>query len=255
MSHRILKQFIYGTFYLVTLGFMAASVYLAYFMPAPTCFDNVKNQYEEETDCGGPCIPCAIRKLQPIKTSPIQLFDTGLQTTTLLVELQNPNLDYGASHLAYTVTLYDAANTMLASFNGDTFLYAGEVKPLVFPALEVPFRAVARSAFAVRETAWLNARDFPRPDVAVREVVTKRDGKTAVVEGVVQNKNSYGFKQMVISGITLNKTGLFAGASRTIVYDIQPFEERFFKIVIPLLDADAAQLDAARTRVFTDARR
>lgn len=255
MSNRIVKQFAYGTFYLVTLGLIGGSVYFAYFKPVPTCLDNVKNQYEEEADCGGPCIPCAIRKLQPIKTSPVQLFDTGLQTTTLLVELQNPNLDYGASHLAYTVTLYDATNAPLLMFNGDTFLHAGEVKPLVFPALEVPFRAVARSEFTVRETAWLNARDFLRPDVAVREAVTKREGKTAVVEGVAQNKNSYGFKQMFVSAIAFNKTGLFSGASRTTLQDIQPFEERFFKIVIPLLDSDAAQLDAARTRVFVDARR
>lgn len=242
-------------FYLVTLGLIGGSVYFAYFKPAPTCADNIKNQYEEEADCGGPCVPCAIRKLQPIKTSPVQLFDTGLQTTTLLVELQNPNLDYGASHLAYTVTLYDAANAPLLTFNGDTFLHAGEVKPLVFPALEIPFRAVLRSEMVFRDTAWLSARDFPRPEVVVREVVTKRDGKTAIVEGVAQNNNPYGFKQMFVSGVAINKSGLFAGASKTTIQDIQPFEERFFKIVIPLLDADAAQLDAARTRVFVDARR
>ncbi|MDO8584551.1 MAG: hypothetical protein Q7R85_00325 [bacterium] len=255
MSNRIVKQFLYGMFYLLSLTLIGGSVYLGYFKPAASCVDKVQNQGEEEADCGGPCVACAVRKLRPIKVLPLQLFDIGNNASSVLVELENPNLNYGASHIAYTVTLYDAQNAALTSFNGDTFIHAGEVKLIVFPALEVPFRAIMRGDFVVRDSAWLAAGEFPRPNVEVREVVTKREGKTAIVEGVVQNNNSYGLRQAVVSAVAMNHAGLFADASRTVLLDIQPFEERFFKIVIPLLDADAATLDTARTRVVVDTRR
>ncbi len=255
MSNRIVKQIVYGMFYLLSLGLIGGSVYLGYFKPAASCVDKVKNQSEEEVDCGGSCVACAIRKLKPIKVLPLQLFDIGNNTSSVLVELENPNLNYGASHLAYTVTLYDGTNGTLTSLNGDTFLHAGEVKTLVFPALEVPFRNITRGEFTIRDLAWLAAEEFPRPNIEVREVVTKREGKTAIVEGVVQNNNSYGLHQAIVSAIAMNRAGLFADASRTVLADIQPFEERFFKIVIPLLDADAATLDTARTRVTVDTRR
>ena len=255
MSNRIVKQFVYGMFYLLVFATVGGSVYFGYFKPAPSCMDKVQNQGEEEADCGGPCVACAVRKLKPIKVLPLQLFDIGNNTSSVLAELENPNSNYGASHIAYTVTLYDGADAALITFNGDTFLHAGEVKTFVFPALEVPFRNIVRGEFVVRDMAWLAAAEFPRPNVEVREVVTKREGKNAIVEGVVQNNNSYGLKQAVVNAVAMNRAGLFADASRTVLADIQPFEERFFRIVIPLLDADAATLDTTRTRVVVDTRR
>ncbi|MBI2075360.1 MAG: hypothetical protein HYT82_01675 [Candidatus Harrisonbacteria bacterium] len=255
MSNRIVKQFVYGTFYLLVFALIGGSVYFAYVKPAPTCMDNIQNQREEEVDCGGPCVPCAIKKLQPIKILPVQLFEAGEGLTTAFVEFQNPNLQYGASYALATLTFYDEESKPIYTTSGDTFIYAGAVRSIVTPAIPAPLRAVARSELALTDIRWQSATEFPRPNLDLREIITRREGKNAVVEGVVQNKNAYGFNEVYVGALAVTKTGLFANASRTVLSDLQPFEERFFKIVIPILPAEFEAIDLGRTRVFVDARR
>ena len=60
---RLLKQFLYGFFYLAILVSLIWLVYSFEFKPAPNCFDGKKNQEETGIDCGGSCISCEVKAL------------------------------------------------------------------------------------------------------------------------------------------------------------------------------------------------
>ena len=49
---RLLKQFLYGTFYLVILAAVGWGIYSFEFKPAPSCFDNQQNGGEGGVDLG-----------------------------------------------------------------------------------------------------------------------------------------------------------------------------------------------------------
>src|SRR3990167_7740487 len=84
--NRPLKQFVYGLLYLIL--FFAASflIYFLIFKPAPTCFDNKLNHGEEEVDCGGPCPSCELKRLEPLKISPVIILESGEDLITAIFD-------------------------------------------------------------------------------------------------------------------------------------------------------------------------
>ena len=249
---RILKQILYGTLYLAVFGGIAAGIYFGFLRPAPSCADGKLNQQEEEIDCGGAyCEDCALRKLKPITALPVQFF--GADTaTTIFLQLQNPNLNYGAERLDFDIKFFDRAGNNFKTLSDSTFIYPGEIRALVFPAQAIEFTRVARAEFVGRNFVWKKAADFARPAADAREVRTRLEGEGVVVEGVIQNGNLYGLSRVTASAIIANKQGFFVNASKTFVADLGPREERFFKIFLPVDGAERGNIDPARTRVYLE---
>lgn len=256
MSRRLTKQFIYGFFYLLILTGITAGVYFGFLKPAPSCTDGKLNQNEEEVDCGGPnCADCALRHLKPLKVLPIELFPLGDNNSTALIQIQNLNLNYGASKFAYDLNFYDASGNVVNTITDESFIYAGEIKNIVLAPLDINLKNISRSELKARDFVWQKPDIFERPDMNAREVATKIESTGFAVQGVVQNKNSYSIDQAVVSAEVFNNTGLPIGASKTFVADLTPFEDRFFRIFIPATKDDLKNIDIKLTRVYIEARR
>lgn len=77
-----------------------------------TCFDNIQNQNEEEIDCGGVCaLSCIEKRAQPLNIEQTKLIKVGDLDYDLLIELSNPNSDFGASRIEYTLEFKGAGGT------------------------------------------------------------------------------------------------------------------------------------------------
>lgn len=256
MSQRVTKQIIYGFFYLLILIGIGAGIYFGFLKPAPSCIDGRLNQEEIEVDCGGPnCADCALKRLQPLKVLPIQAFPLGDQGVTALIEIQNLNLNYGASKFIYDLDFYDASGNIFHSITDESFIYAGEIKNLVLAPLEVDYNSIDRIELIPRDFVWQKPEVFERPETAAREVLTKTEAVGVVVQGVAQNKNSYFIDRAIISAVIFDNLGLPIGASKTFVADLKPFEDRFFRIFIPASKDELKDVDTKLTRVYIEARR
>lgn len=251
---RVLKQILYGLFYLVIFSGLTAGVYFAFLRPAASCFDNKLNQNEEEVDCGGPCADCALRRLKPVRVLPVQFFG-GDSLTTVLLQFQNPNLNYGADRLDFEARLLDRAGSVIRSIADRTFIYPGEIKTIVLPGVETPFFAVTRGEVSLANISWKKAEEFSRPSVDTREIKTVPEGAGIAITGVVQNKNLFALNRAVISAIISNKNGLLVNASKTFVADLAPREERFFKIFVPVARDEQSDIDPSRTSVYVEVSR
>ena len=63
---RILKQTLFGLFFLAVFGGVVFWIYQST-RPVLTCFDKIQNQDEEGVDCGGKCqILCRADSIKPI---------------------------------------------------------------------------------------------------------------------------------------------------------------------------------------------
>lgn len=253
MLRRLLKQFLYGLFYFTILGAIGFGVYWGYFRPAPSCFDGVLNQNEEEIDCGGACEDCALGRLVPLRFDPVQLFHAGDFGTTIFLQFRNSNTTYGASSFNYELNLYNSSGVVIYSQKDKSFIYPGETKALILPAVEVDFIDILRSEVKISGVSWIKAEEFPRPEIAAKDIIFKIDGERAVISGVVSNNSPFLISKAIVGGIVVAKNGIYINASNTSVMDIAAFSEKQFQIFVPVLKTDIGNIDPALVRVSVEA--
>ncbi|HEY4523623.1 MAG TPA: hypothetical protein VJK04_01990 [Candidatus Paceibacterota bacterium] len=249
--NRLLKQLFYGLFYLVLLFAIGLGVYFLALKPAPTCFDNKLNQGEEEVDCGGPCPSCELKRLEPLKISPVIILESGEDLITAIFEIRNPNRNYGSDKFTYVLNIYDSAGNNLASFSEESFIYASQIKTVVEPGLKIKFAKIARSEVLVADLSWRPRTEFSLPKIQTREIKVNREKTGVTVMGVLVNENAFRLPQVGISAVVYDGIGLENGGSKTFARDVEAFEERFFKIFIPI---SIGAIDSKLTRVFMEAR-
>jgi hypothetical protein len=232
---RFVKQLFYGFLYLAVIGGVALAVSKSGVLIAPTCFDNKLNQNETEIDCGGPnCESCELKHLQPIRAA-IQYFPAGSNTNAVII-FANPNLNYGAT-FSYTLNFYDASRKPVYSLTKEAYIYPAEANHVVVEP-NLPFSAgsvVGSPDVLVVNPTWKKAAEFKAPATQLRQIISGVSGTQVTITGIFSNRESFGLSEAGIGALISNKvTKAPLGASKTILQDIQPFEERAFKVLIPI---------------------
>ena len=196
-----------------------------------TCFDGKQNQREEAADCGGPCVSCEIKRLRPIEGQ-VKIFGIDGNTNAVLV-LSNPNINYGAAVLRYTVNFKSQAGETTLSLTRNSFLYPAEFqKMIVEPNLRLRVGDIEGDPELLIEVInWRPAAEFIQPKTQTRQVEMQLAGNQVNISGLMGNRESFEFSRAVINALIVNKiTRVPVGASKTVLLDIKPFEERAFKI-------------------------
>lgn len=139
MDRRLTKQIIIA---LIFFGFFAGIGGIVYFThrPAATCFDGRKNQGELEVDCGGPCIPCALKNNPPlsISQSPQFIYSAGNKKIDILFKISNTSISWGVKNFAYKISIL-GKNGEKQEFMEASFILPHEVKTFILPQLNVAF--------------------------------------------------------------------------------------------------------------------
>lgn len=237
MSLRRAKQIIYGAFYSILLGLFAAWIYYGFLKPAPSCFDGIKNQSEEGIDCGGPCaVSCSIKHVKSIETvGRILTFAPDQEHLSLLVQISNPNLDYAARNFFYTFSIYDNQGSVIQSFNGNSFVYAGEVKYILVPNAQVPRTGLfGKIEFRAENFDWVPVANLKGPPhIAILGVETNSASTSLTVDGRITNNDTVAFPLVTVVAIFKGQYSQVAGASQTIIENLLPNESRAFSIIHP----------------------
>lgn len=232
---KVTKQIIYGFFYLTVLLTVGWGIYASGFFSASTCFDGRLNQGEEEIDCGGPCIACAIKRLQLIRAE-TQIFNIDGNTNAVVI-FSNPNIGYGARSFSYILNFYNLSQEKIFSLTKETFIYPAEAQKIVIePNLKVNFSVIAgRPEVLIENLQWAPVKEFNQPRTQLRQVKTELIGNQANISGLLANREPFALSRAVVNAIVVYKTSRMPiGASKTILQNLQPFEERAFKIIAPL---------------------
>jgi hypothetical protein len=245
-----MKQFLYGVFYLVFFAAIISGVYFLFIKPAPTCFDNIQNQGEQGIDCGGPCAKvCESQTKQISVVGSPTYFVLDKSHVGLLAQLSNPNSGYAAQSFAYEFSLYDSTGTLIQSFAGDSFIYAGEVKYILFPNVAVSSTDFGgnvsssstasstnsgRVEFSVQNPDWVPASDLKGPpQLDISGVGVSVSGNTVNVSGQITNNDTISFSSVTIIALFHGKSGQLTGASETVLTNLAPGEKRTFSVVHP----------------------
>ena len=258
MPSRAAKQLMYGGLYLLIIVGFSYGFYLVKLKPAPTCFDNVRNQNEVEVDCGGTCKPCELKRLTPIKVSSVQVFDTGGRTSTAFVEFRNPNLTYGARQFVYDLSFYNAAGERFFSAPRRSFIAPGEIKFSVEFGIEADPRKIIRGEAKIREDemVWESREKFVVPQFDTREIRIERKPETeqVVVSGILVNKSAFPLTRATVHLAVSNSFGIIVGVSKTQLQDVAAQSDRSFRVTVSGI-VESADIDERSVRIYMEGER
>lgn len=190
MDFRTRRQFaviaIIAFVILVPLG-----LFIYFSLPAPTCFDNKKNQGEEEIDCGGICIPCELKHPKEITVLWARFVPTREGAYDLIAEIRNQNVKLGAGELLYEFRLFDDRGVLISARTGKTFLFPGETAHAVETNI-VTKRTPRTISFRAFDAQWRFTDALP-PDVVIGGTnlrVSSESGETVLTASLINRSLS-----------------------------------------------------------------
>lgn len=152
-----------------SLGFFAVFVLLAgypiylvinsVFFHPPSCFDNVQNQDERGTDCGGVCTKICIGDAQPLSVTWNKILPISGSLYDLAAKIENPNDNAELLSFGYTFKVYDENNSVLYEKEGEDYAKAGESFIVFEPNVRMENKKPYRSEFIIQEPLeWADSK-------------------------------------------------------------------------------------------------
>lgn len=194
---------------------------LYYVVPAASCFDQRRNQGEEDIDCGGPCAPCALKHSKGIVSLWARSFETRAKVYDVAAQIENPNESLSSAEVEYEFTLFDRIGP-LAKKTGHTFLFAQERVVVLETNLET-VRPPEGVEFKILKVTWKASREPPPDLIAARyeyRVVDGDGGKKSMVEASILNNSPFGFREVEVQFLVLDGTETLIGINKVLVEDL-----------------------------------
>jgi hypothetical protein len=245
----------YLTVFLIFGIFVAGIVFFVVekVLPEPSCFDNKQNQGEMGLDCGGPCIPCVLKYPKPVEVFWVRIIPVRENVYDVVAFIRNPNAVLSAREFEYEFRLFDEFGEV-ARRRGSTFIFAQERTH----ALELNIstsRPPTRAEFKVVDAKWMIREDIA-PNIALekREYKVMKDlGRSqSVVEAVLVNRESVGFREVAVNFLLTDANGNIVGVNRILVDNLMAGERRAIKSIWPqVIQGEVAAIEIEpRVNVF-----
>ena len=248
------KKFIIASFPFILFLFLIIIVYLLT-KPAPSCFDQKRNQGEEGIDCGGPCLPCYIKYAKEPEILSTQVLPVTQEFSEVLIKIKNENEKVGAK-FNYRVRFFDRFAQLIGEEEGKSFVLPLSVKYLVLPKVNLKSQEIFRVDFSFTKLEW---QEFPYPSSELFSVLNKKlrwlsPKEPGVLElsGELQNETSLIFSRAEIVILLYSRTGEILNAARTEMENLKAGERRSFKYVWLINFLNSHLLDPDRIEVFVD---
>lgn len=194
-------------------------VYLSTIRHVPTCSDAIQNQGEEGVDCGGPCAYlCSANEQAPtvLFTKPIP---NGAGRTDVIAEVENKNPDAAAKSVPYTISLYDASQTLVQKVSGTLDLPPNASVPVYVPGVASGQQTVASAFLSIDSSAifWYRLASDPRIVPSVTHVSQGGTADAPSIQATLANPSVMPLSQVRVVVMVRDSSGNVIAASRTVI--------------------------------------
>lgn len=228
MSTRRAKQLIYGTLYLLIVLAVCAGIYFVLVLP----FTAISTP----TACtSGTCAPTSTA---PIAASIVSTFVTNPGHDTFLAQLQNADVDFGASLVNYELDFDDASGAILQSISGGSFIYPSQNKYVLLPNETIP-ATYDHVVLMVTGAEWLASGTIGAdPGIApggfaLQNIQTGVASTTVSVGGQLVNTGVASYAQVVVMVLFKDGRGNVIGASQTELDHVIAGAANNFSVIYP----------------------
>ncbi len=202
--------------------------------PKETCTDGIKNQNEEDIDCGGVCQACQKIEAQDLVIGEKNFVETGGGIVDVFAVLENPNQRYGGNNIRYKFILKSPEGNEIAQREGTSFILPGETKYIIENNFDLR-QETGNVDFEVLSIDWIESTDiYEKPQV---KVVNREYNELpneiifSEAKGLVKNESPYDFSQIGVRIILKGENGEIIALNSTQISTIKSQEERAFRVI------------------------
>lgn len=237
----------------VVVGGVGAFLFLKlYFVPG--CFDNTRNQGEEDIDCGGPCISCAVRRAKPIEVFWARGVGIRPHVYDVAAFVENQNEVLVSPTVDYEFTLLNDAGEMVAQKTGRTFIFPQERTYVIESAVETTGEA-KKVEFRVLNADW-RVSTAARPNLIVERrayrVAHENGTAQSIIDATILNRTALDFRQFEVRFAVFDQSGNLIGTNRVVGETLLSGAHEDIKSIWPQeFVGEAATIDVeARVNIF-----
>jgi hypothetical protein len=248
------KKALYGVIFLLLAGAIVYAIVRPFFEVAPSCFDGVKNQDEEDVDCGGTCEACDVLSLEPLRVSrEPKVFSIGAITPEVSAEVTNPNAQFSA-RFPYAIEFYNADGQKIQTLEGTASVAPGGKTRLIKSGVTVAQNLVGEIKVVIGEPAWEKSFSALRPDVALSGgIATELTERGIRVSGTLKNEGGGPVSSVRVVASLFDAFGKELFVAETTLSGMKTAGERDFIVAFPSDAALESAFDAKKSNVWIEA--
>lgn len=199
-----------------------------------TCFDNIKDQKEEGVDCGGICPPCTV--IKDVNVSEVKLFKFDDINYRVIFEANNTNPDIAYKKIDFKVSFYgDNLKVVDVEYFSD-YVNQFEKKFILSPKFPIVQNVSSAKAEVLSVSKNDNKIIFLKNLILEDEKLEVQENngfKEIVLNGVLLNDTNLNYNEVQVLGILYDKNKEIYQANSTVLFNIEAFKRRDFKITLP----------------------
>jgi len=248
---RTSKQIVFSLLYIVIFFLIGLGIWSVLTKQTPTCSDGIKNQTETGVDCGGGCISCELKNIEPIEFLGYSIMPLKSGKVSLLVHVKNPNETHHASPFSYKIHLFDESGIEREVFSGESSLIAGS-EGYLFEG-QGRYSDPADVKLEVTNVNWKSTDAFSVPRLLLQDITTNVEESVVRVKGVVQNSSSFAAENVHIIAILSGDYNEDVYASEMILTRVLGLGKEKFSVIFPNDPEIVKRLKTNQTRVIVQA--
>lgn len=235
MEYKNRKRIIIIMVYLAVIALVSLFFYMT-LKPEETCSDKIKNQNEENVDCGGICPKCQVIKATDLEIGNKRYIDSGVEGKyDYWAEVSNPNNIFGGQNFKYKITFKDADGNIAGERSGQSFILPGEKKYII--ENNIPAKNPAGSEFSISDVKWNEFNDdYEKPALdIVNKSYNEINSGTGFSEakGLLKNESTFDFNIIKVKVLLKDETGKIVALNSTEMSAVKSREEREFRVFWP----------------------
>lgn len=228
------KKIIIISVYLALFILLIFGIY-SIFRSDETCFDGIKNQNEQDVDCGGICQKeCDLVEAQDLIIGEKGAVSSGTNGKyDFYVQIINPNAVFGSDKFDYLINFKNSSGDIVAFRSGSGFILPGERKYIIennIESSEIP----SSFDFNISNLNWDQFNEYEKPNIQiVNKNYSENSSETEFSEasGLLKNESPFDFDLIKIQIILKNAQGEIVALNSTQMKTVKSGEERDFKAV------------------------
>lgn len=255
MDNRAIKQLVIASVFFVILICVGFLIYYFIMKPEPSCFDNIKNQEEEEIDCGGPCLSCELVNIEEIKILWVKIVSNKEGFYDLAAKIKNPNQNYGSGNLPYKFQIYDSKNNLIAEYAGTTFILPNQTKYLIKTKAESS-DLIYRADIDFTGIEWEKPDNYYPPEFGIQQkeyrLLEDESIGFSQAKAILVNKTNFDFEKIDVDVLLFDSLNNLIAVNSTEIRTLLTRQERDFVATwFDRIDGQMAYMEIeAETNIF-----
>lgn len=226
-SWRVQRQIIIFTIYFFIVTIPVTYIALKLLEKSPTCFDNIKNQNEENVDCNGVCSLMCAGTYRDVKVN----FTRGLYVSPnkydifALLENFNESVDFPV--VPYTVYFYSYEGKLLGNATGTTSITARSRAAVYLANLDISQEPKTIELNLATHTAIRATNTEPKNLLTVKNWQAQRGASDSLsVIGELSNPYNESVSNLDVYALIYDDTKTVYAVSKTVVRSIKGREKQ-----------------------------